>query len=461
MAQERDQTTDGPSAGPDEEAKSSKSRQRRRASKAGVTNPGTQPGDTDGGILERRAARLEFAEGAFVRLRVPVSADSADQGRDVLTDIDVLSIDVDSRLRFTRSSLECKSGKGQSGEPYTLVWLAGFRQLLSLDRVALVRQTVSSRGRSLARKLGITVVDESSISSRESAQAWFPERFAHLDGPACLAAEARTDTQLKGLPDLPLSVTRFLRGGSLLADSPALLSAIEAFGTSAHRQGGIPEPSATVLASHALIAIILAGLQDAGRLDDIPSTTLRDRLSRALTVGSADDVYLLPLLERADALVRHVQERTHRQYIQAGAEPIRVEYPSLRQIVAEPPTYLDDYIDFVERLRSNPIVARDLLQTAELMCFDALLGDDAWKAPAFAHLLSVEHHGLLSVAVRCLSKVGGQHVATHLDRLKELRTSQHAVHILDRRIPANKQQRTPALPVQPALLDYDGAEIDP
>ncbi len=68
----------------------------------------------------------------LVRLRVPVLTDAADPGRNVLTDIDVLTLDVDSRLRLTRSALECKSGKGQSGEPSTLAWLAGFRQLPGL-----------------------------------------------------------------------------------------------------------------------------------------------------------------------------------------------------------------------------------------------------------------------------------------------------------------------------------------
>lgn len=410
-----------------------RSRTRRRAD----PKPGTKPEDTDGGVFERRVARLEFAEGAFVRLRVPVSADGAEQGRDVLTDIDILSIDVDSRLRSTRSSLECKSGKGQSGEPYTLVWLAGFRQLMSLDRVTLVRQTVSTRGRALARKLGIAVLDEASLSSRERAHAWLPEKFAHLDGPACVAAEARTDTQLKGLPDLPVSVTKFLRGSGLMADAPALLSAVEAYGKAAERQGGIPEPAATVLSGHALIAIILAALQDAGRLDEIPPATLLDRLSRALTVGNADDLSLLPLLERADALVGHIQERTHRRYIEAGAEPIRTPYPSLRQIIAEPPAYLHDYIDFAERLRANPVVAREILQTAELVCFDAALGDAAWTAPAFAHLLTMEHHGLLSVALRCLSSVAGVHVSSHLQSINTYRTQRESEVVVDRRLATN------------------------
>jgi hypothetical protein len=449
-----------------------KQRTRRRSD----PKPGTKPENTEGGVFERRVARLEFAEGAFVRLRVPVSADGAEQGRDVLTDIDILSIDVDSRLRSTRSSLECKSGRGQSGEPYTLVWLAGFRQLMSLDRVTLVRQTVSTRGRAVARKLGIAVLDEASLASREKAHAWLPERFAHIDGAACLAAESRTDTQLKGLPDLPVAVTKFLRGGGLMADSPALLSAVDAFGKSVEKQGGIPEPAATVLSSHALVAVILAALQDAGRLDEIPSATLLERLGRALTVGNADDVHLLPLLERADALVGYIQERTHRRYVEAGAEPLRSAYPSLRQIIAEPPAYLNDYVDFVERLRANPVVARELLQTAELICFDAAVGGDAWKAPAFAHLLSTEHHGLMSVALRCLGTIAGKQVSSHLDRIGTYRGSHASESVVDRRTPtssaseegvpvareASSQRRSTVHPQQAPLLDIDGLDdIEP
>ncbi|WP_146617455.1 hypothetical protein [Arthrobacter globiformis] len=260
-----------------------------------------------------------------------------------------------------------------------------------------------------------------------------------------------------------------------MADSPALLSAVEAFGKAAERQGGIPEPAATVLSSHALIAVILAAVQDAGRLDEIPSATLLERLGRALTVGNADDLYLLPLLERADALVGHIQERTHRRYIEAGAEPLRAPYPSLRQIISEPPAYLNDYVDFVERLRANPVVARELLQTAELVCFDAALGGDAWKAPAFAHLFSTEHHGLMSVALRCLGTIAGRHVSGHLDHIGSYRSLRTNEPVIDRRIaPPSSASRPKAAatndvtanpskglhPEQTSLLDLEDTEPD-
>lgn len=409
---------------------------RPNRSSAKRTTAGTKPSDTPGGQLERRVARLEFAEGAFARLRVPLVADDADSGRDVLTDVDVLSLDLDRRLRLSRSVLECKSGKGQSGEPYTIVWLAGFRQLLNLDRVTLVRQTVSSRGTSLAKRLGIVVMDEATVRRREEAHAWLPEAFAHLDGSACAAAESRTDTQLKGLPDIPSGLAKFLRGEALLAGSPALLAAVQGFGSAVERQGGLPDPCAKILSGHALVAIVLAGLQDAGQLDAVPVGSLRGRLERALTVGDPDDVHLLPMLERADALVRHLQSRTHRAYVAAGAEAINIDVPSLRDAIATPPAYLDDYIDFVQRLRNNPQVSRDLLQTLELACFDALLGDTNWKARAFEHLFTAEHRGLVLVALRCLTRVAGSNVAAPLRELADLPFKGVSGRVPDRNLPA-------------------------
>lgn len=398
--------------------------------------PGSKPADTIGGQLEQRVARLEFAEGAFARIRVPLTADDADTGRDVLTDVDVLSLDVDRRLRISRSILECKSGKGQSGEPYTMVWLAGFRQFLKLDRVTLVRQTVSRRGQSLARRLGVIAIDAASVARRESAHAWLPHRFAHLDGPACSAAETRTDTQLKGLPGIPSSLTKFLRGEALLSDSPALIAAVQRLGTAVEQQGVLPDPCSKILSGHALVAIILAGIQDACRLDSIPPEMLKVRLERALTVGDPDDAYLLPLLERADMLVRHLQDRTHKAYVAAGAEPIRIDVPSLRETIAAGPDYLDDYIDFVQRLRDNPQIARDLLQTAELACFDALLGDTSWKAPAFAHLFTPEHRGLILVALRSLTRIAGSQVADPLRELSELPFNNQYGQFPDRHSPS-------------------------
>ncbi len=388
-------------------------------------------------------ARIEFAEGAVARLRVPVPAPGAGAGRDILTDIDVLSVDVDLRLRVSRSSAECKSGSGQSGEPKELVWLAGFRQLLRLDRVTLVRPAVSSRGRELARRLNISTLDNATIMRREAANQWLPDRFAHLDGRECTAAEARTDAQLRGLPDLPTALTQFLRADALLAAPGALLAAVEAFGDAVAEQGALPDPAATVLAGHALFAIVLAAVQDAGTLD---ARTPRElRLAREQELVTSDPS-LFSLLDRADDLVRHVVARVHRSYTDAGSEPISIDAPSLRETIVRPLPYLNDYIDLVERLRANPIVTRDLLQTTEMACFDVLLGGDAWKSPAFGHLFTAEHKGLLLVALRCLSSVAGTQVAEYLSALHDLKVFAGQRGVPDR----SAAPQRPSGPVLPA-----------
>lgn len=381
---------------------------------------GTKPAETEGGRLERRIGRVEFAEGALVRLRVPVPAERAESGRSVLTDIDVLSVEVGSRLQVELASHECKSGRGQSGEPYTIVWLAGFRQLLGLSRVSIARQTISTRGRALARRLNIVALDEAALVHKESGHSWLPERFAHIDGELCAEAERRTDSQLRGLPGIPPELAAFLRGQALLADSAAILAALSQFGESAREQGVLPNPTLQVLAGHSLISLILAGLKDASRVDEIGEKELHDRLTRALTLGDEDDVYMLPLLERADALVRYVQDKTHRAYVASGADPLQIDVPSLREAIAQTPAFLTDYLDFVTRMRANPQVARQLLQTAELVCFEALLGSNGWKEPAFAHLFTPEHRSLLLVAVRSLEQISGQSVVQPLRRIGEL-----------------------------------------
>jgi hypothetical protein len=224
----------------------------------------------------------------------------------------------------------------------------------------------------------------------------------------------------------------------LLADSPNLLAAVQAFGVAVGKQGVLPEPAAGILSGHSLMAILLAGIQDAGRLDAFPVSSLRRRLVSALTVGDPDDTYVLPMLEKADALVRFIQDRTHKAYVDAGAEPIRLDVPSLRDAIASTPPYVDYYLNFVERLRENPQVASGLLQTAELACFDALLGDSAWKSNAFSHLFTTEHKGLLLVALKCLEEVAGTQVASSLRDIHDLPFRGSAGKVPDRREPFNQ-----------------------
>lgn len=226
-----------------------------------------------------------------------------------------------------------------------------------------------------------------------------------------------------------------LRNDGLLAEPYSLLGALEALGRAVQRQGVLPHPTGPILAGHSLIALLLAALQDAGHLGMIPPELLRRRLELALTVGHPDDDYVLQVLERADDLVEHHVERVHRAYSDAGAARRDVNGLRLRELVGTPPPFVGAYLDFVERLRANPVVARSLLQTAELACFHALLGAEAWSAPAFDSLFTPEHRGLLVAGVRTLASVSGEAVAGQLSGIAELRFDRSASAVPDRQQP--------------------------
>lgn len=375
--------------------------------------------DDPGADLERRVARVEFADGAFVRVRAPIRVD-ADSGRDVLTDIDVLALDVDGRLRVSRSILECKSGRGQAGEPDRLLWLAGLQKYLRFDRAVLVRQTVSRRGEALARALGLRILDVRRLAVREAAHAWLPQRFAHVGGTECRDAESRSDTQLRGLPHVSADLVSFLRNEALRREPHEALRAIAALGRAVASGGVLPSPTREVLAAHSLIALLVAAITDAGRLDELTPEDLTESTALALTTGSADGARLLAVLSRADALMRHMQERIHQAYADAGARQVQVEVPSLVGLVQAPPPWIPHYVELVKRLRANPAISREILQTAELACFDALVGGQSFLEPAFDHLFASEHRYLLNAALRCLGQVAGDTTASALAAVMDL-----------------------------------------
>ncbi len=385
---------------------------RRRATKRKSASRADEPLD-EGADLERRVGRVEFAEGALVRLRVPLRV-GREAGKDVVTDIDVLAVDLDLRLRPSRSILECKSSHTSGGESDRLFWLAGLQEFVGADRAVLVRQTVSGRGRTIASSLGLHILDMQQLESREAAHAWLPHTFGHLGGPGCLAAEKRMTTQLKGLANIPSEQVAFVCYEAALAPPNRIVAALHGLGESVAGAGPIPEPTGTVLAGHSLVALLVAAAIDAQTLDVLPKSQVVRRLELTLTVGGPQDEALLDLFASTDAIVQHLIERVHQAYQDAGVGRRDVALPTLRDLIAQPPSWIPRYMDLLEEVRANPTIARDLPQTAELACFDALMGDSAYLSAAFDHLFTAEHRGLLRVAVRTLKAMIGGELADRL-----------------------------------------------
>lgn len=375
---------------------------------------------TKGAHLEQRVARSEFAAGALVRLRVPVVG-PGDAGKRVLTDVDVLSIEFDSRLRETKTVFECKSTRGQRGEPDRLLWLAGFKQLMRADRAVLVRDTASARGVDLARRLQIEILDVPTLRKHEESFAWVPDAFGLVGDTEFVSFETKALDGLKRTGSVSPAYMQYLRHDLLFAPSYRAVGALGTLKNSEGHRSTMPDVSAQYVASFALVGLVLAGLRAAQLLENRSNNQALRLFETALITGNPYDRQVLDVLDTADVIVRHIVDDVHAAYAADGARRLSGKVPSLRSAVADPPTWLPAFVDLAERLRSRPQIARELPQTLDLACFDAAVGGAAWQAPAFDRLFTIEHRQLIIVLIRVLHEVVGDIASAVSDRILELR----------------------------------------
>lgn len=357
-----------------------------------------------GAQLERRVGRLEFVNGSLVRLRHPVTQVLDGRRRDV-TDIDVLSIDFDARLRTFAGITECKSVRGQAGEQDRLLWLRGLAQFVGANSGTLVRESVSAAGRDIARVLDLDLVAEEEISKREKLITGVPLSFASLGGAEHDEARKVATGQAKKIGDLPPGLVAFLRHDALLAPPHRVLGALVTLEEITRAGTVLPEPLAQLLMGDALVALVLAGLRTGHMTDTLSSSRIRSELETGIGAGDPGDRQLIRVAEMADQLLKAELVNLHRAYREAGAPPQdgrRV--PSVVAAISQPPLWLEQFVDLAERLRRRSPISRSLPQTLDLLLFEEMLGGTLWKSPAFDHLFTREHRLLLMLAKDCLEE---------------------------------------------------------
>lgn len=362
--------------------------------------------ESKGAALERRVARLEFAEGALVVLRFPVREPQSDRAH-VITDVDVLSLDFDLRLRAVASIFECKSVRGQKAEADRLLTLAGLKKYVGADRAALVRETATSRGRAIARRLGVELIDQGQIAELEVPHVWVPAAFGPVAGERALAVHQDVVKTLKSIGDFPFSLLEYLRFDAILDPPYRVLGALVTLRDHLAHGTVLPRRVEGTLVSDALLALTVAALRTAGRLDAIGPRETRKLIENGVMSGNPHDDSLLRVAALADALMRDQVDRVHRIYTESGAKKQIYKVASVREAVGSSPAWLGRFMDLVVRMRSRQPIARELPQVIQLVCFDALVGDQNFRAPSFDHLFTLEHRQLLSVAIETLGDILG------------------------------------------------------
>ncbi len=410
-----------------------------------------------GADLERRVARLDYADGALVRTRWPV-IQQVNGRRRTVTDVDVLTIDFDARLRPLLAITECKSARSQSGEVDRLLWLAGLQRYIGADRAVLVRDAVSAGGREAARRLSLDLLGTRELDRRETDHRWVPEHFGKIGITPYVEAERRADGQLKKVGEFAPGLVSFLRDDALVAPPHRVLGAIVTLNDLLTRSTVVPDPLGTLLASDVLMALVVAAMRVGAQLDSLGMDGVRRSIEDGMASGDPNDRQVLKVVDIADRLLRDQLARIHRAYAEAGARPLEWSFPSLREAVSQPPPWLPRFFDLSERLRRRPSLARESLQTIDLACFDALLGGQSWTAPAFDHLFTVQHRQAVLVALELLQNVT-PNLAERLNGIKGIPFERVAPMVPDYggRPPTvqEKEEAHPSSPSQMALTERD------
>jgi hypothetical protein len=363
-----------------------------------------QVGQQRGAELEHRVARLEFADGSFVRLRHPVYTQALGSNRQI-TDIDVLSIEFDGRLRARITITECKSSSGLKNEQDRLLWLSGLRRLTNATAATLIREAVSAEGRSLARRLGLEIISLKEVDAREAVIAEYPRYFGHIGSETYRRFQHASDTQLKAVGDLPSGLVRFLRTDALVAQPYEVLGALLTLDEILDSATVLPQPLLRSIAYDSFMALVLSAIRVGAQLDILGETEVQRELETALQTGSPNDQQILRVADMADILLQQEIAERDRLYRAHGAADAERPMPSIRELLSQSPNWMPRFVDLATRFRRRSIVARDLPRTIEIACFEELIAGPAAGAVAFNSLFGIEHKQLLSVAVDCYARV--------------------------------------------------------
>lgn len=117
-----------------------------------------------GSLLEFKVQRLLFYMGYFTKRGV-IMKTSADDLADEITDLDAYGIYIHKDFSAKRIWADCKSGKAKPLE--RISWIKGIRNSVKIDDVIFVKSGVRINTKQFARKSGILVLDNETISKLE------------------------------------------------------------------------------------------------------------------------------------------------------------------------------------------------------------------------------------------------------------------------------------------------------
>lgn len=162
------------------------------------------PRMTPGDELEVRLARMYYWKGAYTRRGVNLQRHFHPEPL-LVTDLDLLAIEVTSQLSLAKTIGEAKSGTAKSA-PKPLdraIWIAGLKQLVgATSGVVLTATKASPQVRATARSLGVTCFTVDELQRWENTHLVSELADVGAHGPGAYAADDIARRMAKGEPAL-------------------------------------------------------------------------------------------------------------------------------------------------------------------------------------------------------------------------------------------------------------------
>ncbi|WP_127938007.1 hypothetical protein [Nonomuraea polychroma] len=289
------------------------------------------------------------------------------------------------------------------------------------------------------------------LQRREESHGWLPYSFATVGNESYVSATREADAQFKTVGSIPADLVSYIRHDSLISPPHRILGSILTLAEILREGVVLPQPAGMILAADTLVALLVSALRSARRLDQLGPDGMRREIEDGLATGNPHDRSIIRIVDLADRLLREQIATLQKKYASAGAQPVEHYTPSLREHVTFTPDWLTRFYDLSERLWHRPDLARELPQTVDLICYDALLGNSNWKSQAFSHLFSLEHRQLLVVAVDTL-RAAAPELASYLSGILDISFNMAPVP------PRNVVRRNPLIKDSNEGDDGDGTQ---
>lgn len=328
-------------------------------------NRGIQKPVPAGTQWEYRLTRLRFFQGQFVRRGIDVWPQGL-KG-DKLTELDVFGVSFDPQLRRRLEVIEGKTSSGRGGEIDRLIWVRGLSVLASAADVGIAKLKVDERTRQLARRLGVSVLDEQAVAAAESSLGIESDDWVGMHDPAFGETVIKPLREAIGKSNELNNAGKFLFGSYWFTDEFTRLKQLRTlFRLAQEAAGKIDDRLITLAVGEGSVLFAVAAYTVAAWHDQYSADDFGRFVTRELQSGVADEDNLRRLLRRIDEMHRQDVENLHRAYTEAGMARLIIPARHLESEILRPPEWTEGFLDLTARLRAQPQLASAVLRTLDL-----------------------------------------------------------------------------------------------